>query len=103
MTPGEIKAMREKLGLSTAEFGRALGLTKDNASRVVRSWEEGEIRKGRPSVPSATAIMAMKYLAAICDVFGKDYTHAHHEIEESFRQVLPPFMTAHLPFRRRGV
>lgn len=39
MTPAELKIMRKSLGLSQAEFARAVGVASD---RTVRKWEDGE-------------------------------------------------------------
>lgn len=39
MTPADLKSARKALGLSQAEFARAVGVASD---RTVRKWEDGE-------------------------------------------------------------
>jgi transcriptional regulator with XRE-family HTH domain len=44
VTPAELRAARQKLGLTQAQLGEALRLrgTRDGRARVVRQWEAGE-------------------------------------------------------------
>jgi len=60
MTPEEIKAAREKLGLTQAEFAKAFQVSP----RAIRGWEHGE-RNGRPhAIPPVIALLvkfAMKH------------------------------------------
>lgn len=39
MTPADLKTARQSLGLSQAEFARAVSVASD---RTVRKWEDGE-------------------------------------------------------------
>jgi len=86
MTKEDVQKLRAKLGLSPSHFGQAIGFAKKSAVRAVTRFESGEL------VPTGSALAAMRYLEAICDVFGKDYVHPHHEIEQRLRQALPLFM-----------
>jgi transcriptional regulator with XRE-family HTH domain len=53
MTPEEIKAAREKLGLTQAEFAKAFQVSP----RAIRGWEHGE-RNGRPhAIPPVIALL----------------------------------------------
>ena len=53
MTPDEIKAAREKLGLTQAEFAKAFQVSP----RAIRGWEHGE-RNGRPhAIPPVIALL----------------------------------------------
>lgn len=60
MMPDEVHNIREALGsaigekISTRDFGMALGLSPDNASRSVRRWEN--------TGPTGPAAVAMRYL-----------------------------------------
>lgn len=42
MKPDQVKGIRRALNLSQRELGQALGLTHENADRVVRRWESGQ-------------------------------------------------------------
>jgi len=42
VTPDQIREIRSALNLSQRELGQDLGLTPDNADRVVRRWESGQ-------------------------------------------------------------
>jgi len=53
MTPDEIKAAREKLGLTQAEFAKVFQVSP----RAIRGWEHGE-RNGRPhAIPPVIALL----------------------------------------------
>jgi len=59
----EVKRIREEIGaaigrrVSQRDLGLALGLSDDNADRLVRKWEDGE-----PSGPAAVALELMRLL-----------------------------------------
>lgn len=54
MTPDEIRAAREALGLTPTQLARVLGYVAANPGRIVTGWEDG-----RPPHPvAATAITA---------------------------------------------
>ena len=54
MTGDELKAARERLGLSAQGFADAFGVSD---GRTVRGWESGE-RNGRPApVPATVALL----------------------------------------------
>jgi len=59
----EVKRIREEIGaaigrrVSQRDLGLALGLSADNADRLVRKWEDGE-----PSGPAAVALELMQLL-----------------------------------------
>lgn len=55
MTPVEVKAARQRLGLTQEQMAEALRLGKDGR-RIVRGWEKGE-RK-----PSGPTTLAIEYL-----------------------------------------
>ena len=53
MTPDEIKAARETLGLTQVEFAKAFQVSP----RAIRGWEHGE-RNGRPhAIPPVVALL----------------------------------------------
>jgi transcriptional regulator with XRE-family HTH domain len=53
MTPEEIKAAREALGLTQIEFAKAFQVSP----RALRGWEHGE-RNGRPhAIPPVVALL----------------------------------------------
>lgn len=70
-TPAEIKAIRQRLGLTSQEFGEALGYS--DPSRVVRALECGS-RKGREYRLTGPGLQALQYLLAISD-FAKAQKH----------------------------
>lgn len=43
MTPPEIKAARQTLGMTQAQLAAALELHPDNGARTVRNWEQGKV------------------------------------------------------------
>ena len=63
MTPEEVKAARNELGMTQAEYGRALRLSGDkaNRARTVRQWETpiGEKSHRRISGPAIVATEAL--------------------------------------------
>lgn len=61
LRPAEIQAIRAELGLSQADFGRAIGLGDANAKRTVEAWESGAYGH-KPSAPSGTALAAISLL-----------------------------------------
>ena len=42
MTPDEIRELRAKLGKTQGEFGKALKMSPDGASRRIRRYEAGD-------------------------------------------------------------
>jgi transcriptional regulator with XRE-family HTH domain len=53
MSPEEIKAAREALGLTQVEFAKAFQVSP----RAIRGWEHGE-RNGRPhAIPPVVALL----------------------------------------------
>lgn len=84
MTPAEIKAIRERCGLSQREFGLALGFTEKNAKRTARGFEEGTHEV------TGTARAAMRYLGAICTALDLDWNAAG--TDGVLRSALPDFM-----------
>jgi transcriptional regulator with XRE-family HTH domain len=60
MTPQELKAARQRLGLSTEAFARVFGA---HDGRTVRGWEHGS-RNGLPAhIPRSIAILVTLALA----------------------------------------
>jgi len=53
MTPAQIKAARKALGMSQAEFAKALGLSR---SKTVSEWENGR------KTPQPYITLAIKHL-----------------------------------------
>jgi len=96
MTPDEVFVLRERLGLSQAEFGKALGIA--DASRTVRAWEEG-VRNGKPFEPLGTAIAAMRYLEAILRVLeesGPDLEMSFPSVSTRLRNSLPDWLAGRM-------
>jgi DNA-binding transcriptional regulator YiaG len=60
MTPDEIRAARQRLGMSQEALARAMRLGK-GGNRIVRGWERGE-RK-----PSGPVIVALEFMLASLD------------------------------------
>lgn len=43
MTPADLKSARKQLGLTQAEFARALRMRGDHAPDTIRKWERGAL------------------------------------------------------------
>lgn len=56
LSPADLKARRQRLGLSQAELARALGMTGSGAERTVRRWESGEYDIPGPVALALTAL-----------------------------------------------
>lgn len=54
MTPNELKAARQTLGLSAEGFARAFGVA---SGRTVRGWEAGERNGKTAPVPESIALL----------------------------------------------
>ena len=62
MTPDQLRTFRKSLGLSQAEFARAVGVSSD---RTVRKWEDGE-----RDIPGP--VEALSDLAATIPAVGRE-------------------------------
>jgi transcriptional regulator with XRE-family HTH domain len=69
MIPADLKSLRRALGLSLADFARAVGFVGEDAARKVRAMEDGQ----RP-IPGSLAV-ALRYMAQAVD-FEDDATAA---------------------------
>lgn len=61
MTPADLRSARQSLGLSQAEFARAVGVASD---RTVRKWEDGE--RDIPG-PVAVLVILAEQIQAVAD------------------------------------
>ena len=64
-TAGDLRQIREGLGLSQSEFGSVLGFGP-KAERVVRRWEDDEAFR-----PTPLAWAAIRYLVMLLDLYGQ--------------------------------
>lgn len=63
-SPGELRRIRESLGLSQAELAHALGFQPVNGETLIRRWE-----KGIDYRPTNTAWQAIRYLVMVMDLY----------------------------------
>lgn len=56
MTPADLKARRQRLGLSQGQLAQALGMAGRNGERTVRRWESGEYDIPGPVALALTAL-----------------------------------------------
>lgn len=64
-TSGDLRRIREGLGLSQSEFARALGFGV-RADRVIRRWEDEEGFR-----PTPLAWAAIRYLVIVVELYGQ--------------------------------
>ncbi len=72
MSPAEIKAIREALGMSQAQLANFLQMDGKEAHRTVRGWEAGT-RNGRPAIIPGTVQVLLRAIiesAAVRHHFG---------------------------------
>jgi transcriptional regulator with XRE-family HTH domain len=71
-TCGDLRNIREYLGVSQRELAVALGFTEDSGRKVIRDWEGG-VRCGKPFKPTPTAWATLRYLVTVIDLY-RTYT-----------------------------
>lgn len=84
-TAGDLRLIREGLGLSQTELAGALGFGP-NGAQTVRAWEYGE-KDGKPFWPTPLAWAALRYLVMVVEM----YQRMDRESENSarIRRLLP--------------
>jgi hypothetical protein len=82
---GELRRMREGLGLSQSELSDALGFGP-NGAKTIRDWEHGR-RGGEPFKPTGVAWTAFRYLVFLVSVYRE--MSPTDPLAADIRRVLP--------------
>ena len=71
-TPKELAQIRTSTGMTSDEFGQAIGYS--DAARTIRALEKGE-RHGKPYLMSGTATRSMRYMLALKTMVDAHQAH----------------------------